>query len=138
MRLVFATAVVAAAVVEDVRAQAPVGASPSATALGTWRGTSVCLVRPSPCNNEVVVYRITRRPGRDSIAIDARKIVRGQEEDMGVLSCQASPAVATAVDLTCPIPNGVWRFHVRGDSLVGELRRPDSTRFRDVRTARAP
>jgi hypothetical protein len=33
--------------------------------------------------------------------------------------------------------NGVWRFMVRGDSLVGELRLPDDTKFRDVRTARA-
>jgi hypothetical protein len=32
--------------------------------------------------------------------------------------------------------NGVWRFVVRGDSLTGELRLPDGTKFRDVRTAR--
>jgi hypothetical protein len=33
--------------------------------------------------------------------------------------------------------NGTWRFTVRGDSLIGELRLPDSTKFRDVRAARA-
>jgi hypothetical protein len=36
------------------------------------------------------------------------------------------------------MPNGTWRFTVRGDSLVGDLRLADNTRYRDVRTVRAP
>ena len=31
----------------------------AASAIGVWRGTSICLVRPSSCHDEVVVYRIT-------------------------------------------------------------------------------
>ena len=120
----------------SARAQAPARAD-ATSSLGTWRGTSVCLVRPSPCNDEVVVYRITRSSGRDSVAIDARKIVRGQEEEMGVIDCGVGSTGSADVALTCSMRNGVWRFTVRRDSLVGELRLPDSTRFRDVRTARA-
>ena len=102
--------------------------------LGVWRGNSSCLVRPSACNDENVVYRITRAPSRDSVAFDARKIVNGKEVEMGVLRCRvASPGT----QITCAIPNGVWHFSIRGDSLVGELRLSDSTRFRDVRTARS-
>lgn len=67
--------------------------------------------------------------------MDARKIIRGEEEEMGVLSCRFTPASGA---LTCTIPQGTWQFHVRADSLVGELRLPDNTKFRDVRTHRAP
>ena len=105
------------------------------TTVGVWRGTSLCLVRPSACNDETVVYRITQLKTPDSLAIDARKIVRGEEEEMGVLACRLT---APNGQLTCTMPQGVWRFSVRGDSLVGELRLPDNTKFRDVRAERAP
>lgn len=137
MKLLLVGVAVATILGRLAEAQAPVGGSQAATVLGTWRGTSVCLVHPSPCHDEIVVYRITPRPGRDSVAVDARKIVRGQEEDMGMLPCRATSATSPTVDITCAMPNGVWQFHVRGDSLLGELRLPDSTRFRDVRAARA-
>ena len=107
----------------------------AATALGTWRGTSVCLVRPSPCNDEVVVYRITQTKARDSLSLDGRKIVRGEEQEMGVLTCGFTSANGS---LTCALPRGTWQFRVRNDSLVGELRLPDNTKFRDVRTVRVP
>jgi len=104
------------------------------SALGVWRGTSTCLVRPSPCNDEVVVYRITRLRASDTLSIDAYKMVNGQEDEMGVLTCRPGP---TSAQLTCAMRNGVWHFSVRGDSLVGELRLPDNRKFRDIRTARA-
>ena len=112
-------------------AQATAGA---ANPVGVWRGTSLCLVRPSPCHDEVVVYRITRLNGTDSLSMDARKIVNAREEEMGVLACRLA---ALGAAFTCTMPNGVWRFTVRHDSLVGELRLPDSTKFRDVRAARS-
>jgi hypothetical protein len=95
----------------------------------------VCLVRPSACNDEIVVYRITHMKTADSVTVDARKIVRGAEEEMGILSCILMPGTGR---LTCTIPQGTWRFVVRNDSLTGELRLPDNTRYREVRTARAP
>ena len=103
--------------------------------IGTWRGTSVCLVRPSACNDEIVVYRITPMKPADSLSIDARKIVAGAEQKMGVLGCRLVPPSG---QLTCAMPKGVWRFSARNDSLTGELRLRDSTRYRLVRTTRAP
>jgi len=115
--------------------RAPAQASARAvTPVGTWRGTSLCLVKPSPCHDEVVVYRITPVKGSDSLSMDALKIVNGKEEEMGVLSCAFA---ARGASLTCPLRNGLWRFSVSRDSLVGELRLPDNTKFRDVRTARS-
>jgi hypothetical protein len=102
--------------------------------IGTWRGTSLCLVRPSACHDESVVYRITRTTARDSLTMDARKIVNATEVEVGVLGCRFD---APSARLTCTMPNGVWRFTIRGDRLVGELQLPDGKRFRDVRTARS-
>jgi hypothetical protein len=102
--------------------------------VGTWRGSSLCQVRPSACHDERVVYRITRTTARDSLAVDGRKIVNGAEMEMGVLGCRLD---APSARLTCQIPNGVWHFTIRGDSLVGELRQSDGTKVRDVRTGRS-
>jgi len=116
-------------------AQTAIAQSPTAkTLVGTWRGTSACLVHPSACNDEIVVYRIAHTNAADSLTVDARKIVRGEEQEMGVLTCRfASPNGL----LTCVMPRGTWQFRVRNDSLVGELRLADNTKFRDVRTVRA-
>ncbi|MFL5481784.1 MAG: hypothetical protein ACJ8AK_06300 [Gemmatimonadaceae bacterium] len=115
-------------------AQGAVHPAALTTPIGTWRGTSSCLVRPSGCHDEIVVYRITPMKAADSLSIDAFRIVRGEELDMGVLGCRLLPPSG---QITCSIPQGVWRFTVRGNSLTGELRLPDNTRFRDVRAIRA-
>ena len=91
-------------------------------------------MQPSACHDESVVYRITRVNATDSLWLDGRRIVNGQEVEMGILGCGFD---ARAGRVTCKMPQGVWRFTIRGDSLVGELRRPDSTKFRDVRTVRS-
>ena len=119
------------ALASSAPAQAPAGA---ANPVGVWRGTSLCLVRPSSCHDEAVVYRITRVNASDSLAINARKIVNAREEEMGIIACRLATQGSM---ITCTMPNGIWHFTVRGDSLVGELRLPDSTRFRDVRAARS-
>lgn len=124
-------AVVAVVGLAGVASAQSSGSAPSP--IGVWRGTSLCLVKPSACHDEVVVYRMTSTKS-DSVSLDARKIVNGREEEMGVLPCRIGAGRAT---VTCTMPNGVWRFTVRGDSLVGELRLPDSTKFRDVRAARS-
>lgn len=116
-------------------AQSPPPQPPGKSPVGIWRGTSVCLVRPSACNDEIVVYRIAHTKAADSLTLDARKIVRGEEQEMGVLTCRFTPPKGL---LTCAMPQGTWQFLVRSDSLVGELRLPDNTKFRDVRTVRAP
>jgi len=72
-------------------------------------------------------------PRTNIVALDARKIVNGQEEEKGVLGCRLA---ASGAQFTCTMPNGVWRFTIRGDSLAGELRLPDNTKYRDISTAR--
>lgn len=108
--------------------------APRSNPVGVWRGTSKCMVRPSACNDEIVVYRIVRVNATDSLTIDGRRIANGQEVEMGVLGCHSAESGA---QVTCAMPNGVWRFTIRGDSLVGDLRSPDNKKTRDVRTARS-
>ena len=120
---------------QGAAAQSPSRQTAAMNPLGVWRGTSLCLVRPSACHDEIVVYRIARTKAADSLTLDARKIVRGEEQEMGVLTCRFTSPNGP---LTCAIPRGTWLFRVRKDSLVGELRLSDNTRFRDVRTIRAP
>ena len=103
-----------------------------ANPVGVWRGTSLCTQRPSSCHDEITVYRITR-VNADSLSLDASKIVNGQEEDMGVLGCR----IVSGGQFSCTIPHGVWYFTVRADSLIGELKLPDNSKFRDVRAARS-
>lgn len=131
VRSIFIALVAVAVLAHHAPAQAATGAS---NAIGVWRGTSLCLVRPSACNDEVVVYRIARLNTSDSVSIDARKIVNTREEKMSDLACRLS---TPGTSITCTIKNGVWHFTVRRDSLVGELRLPDDTKFRDVRTVRS-
>ncbi len=135
MRIHLAGTALAGALARTAIAQSPVQPPALVTPLGIWRGTSVCLVRPSACNDEIVVYRITPMKTADSVAVDGRKIVRGEEQEMGVLGCRF---VQLSGQLTCTIPHGVWQFRVRNDSLTGELRLLDNTRSREVRAIRSP
>ena len=128
-RFAYLAAIFSGVLARDMPAQA---ARPEP--VGTWRGTSLCQVRPSACHDEIVVYRITRTTARDSLALDGRRIVNGAEVEMGVLGCRLD---AASERLACPISNGVWHFTIRGDSLVGELRLSDGTKVRDLRTARS-
>lgn len=134
MKVQFAAIALATVLARAASAQSPPQSPATVTPVGTWRGTSLCLVRPSACNDEIVVYRITQMKAADSVAIDARKIVRGEEQEMGVLGCRFMRPTG---QVTCTLPQGVWRFRVSNDSLTGELRLQDNTRFRDVRTIRA-
>ena len=51
---------------------------------GVWRGNSVCLVKGSPCHDEVNVYRFSRVEGKpDTFLVMASKVVDGREIEMG-------------------------------------------------------
>lgn len=49
---------------------------------GTWEGTSLCQVKPSPCHDERVIYRI-KPTAPQNYTIDAYKLVAGEEQFMG-------------------------------------------------------
>ena len=94
-------------------------AQTSGTPVGTWEGESVCQV-PKPCTTEHVIYEIKdAEPGK--VTIKADKVVNGQREWMGDLTCAWS---AKDQKLSCPMETrkpGDWVFTLKGDALTGTL-----------------
>jgi hypothetical protein len=95
MRIRLAGLAIAGLLAGGAGAESPSQQSAATNPVGVWRGASVCLVRPSSCNDEIVVYRIARARSADSLTVDARKIVRGEEQKMGVLTCRPHAAERT-------------------------------------------
>jgi hypothetical protein len=106
----------------------------NATVLGTWKGESLCTVKPSACHDEVVVYEITTVAGsKDHISWKADKIVDGKQVNMGTLECTYESNT-----VTCDMPGrGVWSLTVDGDVMTGTLKLSDGTLFRRVSAKRA-
>jgi len=111
--------------------------APKIPVLGTWKGSSLCTVRPSPCRDEVAFYTITESATTKGVIVwKADKIVDGQRVEMGVLECSYSAPEHT---LTCNMPNkGVWELHVSGNRMTGTLKLPDGTLYRKVNVKREP
>ena len=85
--------------------------------LGTWRGTSLCQVKHSPCHDEKVVYYITRKNGTDSFYIRANKIVNGVEEEMGILPFVYN----SSTNELNSSAYGTWNFKIEKDKIKGTL-----------------
>jgi len=102
----------------SVSNQAQTGPVKSDTLLiGTWKGTSICQIKNSPCHDETVVYHISKNKGTDSFYINASKIVNGMEQEMGILpfvyNKQANQLTSTAY--------GIWAFKIEEAKLEGTL-----------------
>ena len=97
---------------------------------GTWEGTSLCQVKPSPCHDEHVIYRVTRAsPGR--YKLDAYKIVGGRELFMGAIDLKFEP---TRTELQGTIVGNRGSSRVRlvlkASHLSGRLTLDDGTLYR--------
>jgi hypothetical protein len=108
--------------------------SPAANPVGTWRGSSVCVVRSPACTDDAIVYRIVQKGSHDSLLVDARKVIDGREEPTAAFACQLNAARAY---ITCVVPEGKWRIRTRRDSLVGQFRLQDGTWLLDVHAVRS-
>ena len=88
---------------------------------GTWEGTSLCQVKPSPCHDEHVIYRIRKTaPGR--YTVDAYKVVGGQERFMGPLALRldASGHELSGSNRDRAGVDQPWLFTVRGNHISGK------------------
>ena len=57
---------------------------------GTWEGTSLCQVKPSPCHDEHVVYRVSLEQPRH-YKFDAYKVIATQRVFMGSIDVTLDP-----------------------------------------------
>ena len=85
--------------------------------VGTWKGTSICQMKNSPCHNETVVYHISKSTGADNFNVNASKIVNGVEEGMGILPFVYNEKTKQLTSTA----HGIWTFNVEGDKLEGTL-----------------
>jgi hypothetical protein len=90
--------------------------------VGTWRGHSICLVKSSPCHDEVNVYRFSKIPGKPaSFSLTASKVVDGKEIVMGSGEC-THDAVKLVVECQA----------VEENRMEGTLTLPDGTVYRRI------
>ena len=97
---------------------------------GTWEGTSLCQVKPSPCHDEHVVYRVTRT-APERYKLDAYKIVSGKELFMGAIDLTFDSAGHALVG-TIAGNRGASRVRLtlKTNHLSGRLTLGDGTLFR--------
>ena len=102
--------------------------------VGTWKGESTCLVRPSGCNDEDSVYRFSKALQENQVTLSANRIVNGKEINMGTGLCEYG-AAKSVVD--CPLPNGsTIHFDVAGDTMQGTMKLKDGKPWRKMRLKR--
>jgi hypothetical protein len=93
--------------------------------VGTWRGTSSCVVRQAApaCRVEEVIYGIVASPGRpDSVTVRADKVVDGKRVPMGSLDFTHEAASRSWIsELQPPRMHALWRLSVSGTALRGTL-----------------
>jgi len=102
---------------------------------GTWRGKSDCVVKNSPCHDEINVYRFTEvaaRPGWFSGA--GSRVVNGNEILMGTLEWHYDPKNHI---LESNNQNGVFRFDVGDGKMEGTLLLPNGTAYRRIHLTKA-
>ena len=90
---------------------------------GIWKGSSICQVKSSPCNDETVVYHISRGAIDNTFTIQMNKIVNNKEEEMGPLDCvyDIKARTLTAKTKDRRGRDGIWQFHVAGNEMNGTL-----------------
>jgi len=120
--------------VSCVASLAQVSAAGNEQVAGVWRGHSVCMVKTSPCHDEVNVYHISAIPAKPSTYfVSGNKIVDGKEEVMGTGEWKYDTGTRV---LSCQFPQGVFRLKLEGDKLDGDLKLPDGTLYRQVHLQR--
>ena len=106
-----------------------VAGADAAVLVGTWRGESLCTVKPSACHDEIIVYHVAKTVRPDAVTVAASKVVAGKEVPMGVLDCAWDAPHQT---LSCPNPRGTFVYHVEGREMRGALTLTDGTLFRRI------
>lgn len=98
--------------------------------VGDWRGDSICVVRPSACNDEKALYHITQIGGQAKhFSVQADKIVNGQAVQMGAMECDYAPEQHV---LTCSTPKLALHLTLKGHSLEGTMNLADGTLWRKI------
>lgn len=95
---------------------------------GVWRGNSTCMVKGSPCHDEINVYRIAKVSGKaDMMTVTGTKIVDGKEIVMGSSDWKYDPQKHTLDS-----PDDAIHLEISGNTIEGTLTLPDKTVYRRI------
>lgn len=97
---------------------------------GTWKGTSLCQVKNSPCHDEVVVYHITKAAKENEYQILMNKVVNGTEEEMGTFPAIVDAARKKLTGIMKGKP--AWFFTIKDHSMDGALLLENGTLYRII------
>lgn len=99
---------------------------------GTWEGTSLCQVKPSPCHDEHVIYRV-QMTAPQHYRLDAYKILAGKELYMGAIDLSFVPS-ASQLRGTIASSRGssTVLLDLKGNHLSGRLTLTDGTLYRRI------
>jgi hypothetical protein len=88
---------------------------------GTWKGSSLCQVKDSPCHDEIAIYHTSKLTAA-TYQFQMNKMVNGKEEEMGPLVFTYNNALKTlrAVNKSSH-GSGAWSFVVKGNTMHGTL-----------------
>ena len=103
----------------DLLAQNKLSANDSLL-IGTWKGTSICQVKSSPCHDEIAAYHITKAEKPNTYHMLMNKVVDGKEEEMGVTDYNFDPASKTLTSHDDK-RNTTWTFRLKGNKMDGTL-----------------
>jgi len=97
---------------------------------GTWRGNSECVVKNSPCRDEINVYRFSEVAGRPgSFSGIGSKLENGKEISMGTLDWNYD---AEKHILKSENAGATFRLVVDGTRIEGSLTLANNTVYRRI------
>src|SRR5690348_1068842 len=99
--------------------------------VGTWEGSSLCQVKPSPCHDEHVLYRFISTRQRH-YRIDAYKLVVGKQLFMGAIDVglDAAGSELDGLVMSGGQSRGRLQLSVKNAHLSGRMTLTDGTLYR--------
>lgn len=109
--------------------------NPPATIEGTWKGTSICQVKNSPCNDEIAIYHVSKSAKENTYTFQMNKIVDGKEVEMGVtaFAYDSKTNILTGETTDRKGNISVWTFKINGNKMTGTLVLYDKQLYRIIK-----
>lgn len=108
------------------------GANQQDDVVGTWKGTSICQVKDSPCHDEIAIYHAVKAEG-NTYRFQMNKMVNGKEVEMGETMFIYDKNSKTLDGVTTSTKRkGLWHFVVKDDTMLGTLTVDNNVLYRVI------
>jgi hypothetical protein len=100
--------------------------------IGTWKGSSICQVKDSPCHDEMAIYHAVRTEG-NTYRFQMNKMVNGEEVEMGETLFTYDKNNNTLDGVTTSAKGkGLWHFVVKNNTMHGTLTLDNNVLYRVI------